>query len=94
MKAAGKYTKIGEPGHVILGGFDGDDTAYRMLVEGYLDADGVQDVFYESKMSVQAIIDKLEGKEVPEFIYDPGFVINQDNLKEKENEMWGAQISK
>ena len=94
MKAAGKYTKIGEPGHVILGGFDGDDTAYRMLVEGYLDADGVQDVFYESKMSVQAIIDKLEGKEVPEFMYDPGFVINQDNLKEKENEMWGAQISK
>ena len=94
MKAAGKYTKIGEPGHVILGGFDGDDTAYRMLVEGYLDADGVQDVFYESKMSVQAIIDTLEGKEVPEFMYDPGFVINQDNLKEKENEMWGAQISK
>lgn len=93
LKAADKYHKIGEPGHVILGGFDGDDTAYQMLKEGYLDATGVQDVFFESKMAVQAIVDQLEGKEVPEFIYDPGFVIHQGNLAEKEKDMWGAMVA-
>src|SRR4029079_7302209 len=41
LKQAGKYRKIGEDGHVLLGGFDGDATAYRMLVDKYLDADGV-----------------------------------------------------
>lgn len=92
LKAADKYKKIGEEGHVILGGFDGDDTAYKMLKEGYLDADGVQDVFFESKSAVQAIIDQLEGKEVPEFIYDPGFVIHQGNLAEKEAQMWGSTV--
>jgi len=27
LKASGRYKKVGEPGHVILGGFDGDATA-------------------------------------------------------------------
>ncbi|TBL76538.1 sugar ABC transporter substrate-binding protein [Paenibacillus thalictri] len=92
LKAANKYKKIGEPGHVILGGFDGDDTAYKMLKDNYLDADGVQDVYFESKSAVQAVVDMLDGKKVQEFIYDPGFVIHQGNLKEKEAQMWGSSV--
>src|SRR5689334_4352252 len=66
LKAAGCYKKVGEPGHVVLGGFDGDATAYRMLVDGYLDATGVQDVYFEAEASVQALLDKREGKQVPD----------------------------
>jgi len=47
LKSAGKYKKVGEPGHVILGGFDGDATAWQMLNDGYLDATGVQDVYFK-----------------------------------------------
>ena len=94
LKAAGRYKKTGEPGHVILGGFDGDATAYRMLAEGYLDATGVQDVYFEAQASVQALLDKREGKEIPETILDPGFVIHQGNLKEMAPRMWGANIKK
>ena len=83
LKAANKYKKIGEPGHVILGGFDGDATAYQMLVDGYLDATGVQDVYFEAEKAVQSVLDLREGKEVPALILDPGFVIHQGNLKEK-----------
>ena len=54
LKSSGKYHRIGEPGHVILGGFDGDATAYQMLVDRYLDATGVQDVYFEAEQSVQA----------------------------------------
>lgn len=94
LKAAGRYKKIGEPGHVILGGFDGDSTAYQMLKDGYLDATGVQDVYFEAQASVQAVLNRLEGKPVPELILDPGFVIHQANLAEKAPRMWGANIKK
>lgn len=93
LKSAGKYHKIGEPGHVLLGGFDGDATAWQMLKDGYLDATGVQDVYFEAAQSVQAILDLRAGKTVPDLILDPGFVIHQGNLDEKSKEMWGAQIA-
>lgn len=91
LKAVGKYKKTSEAGHVLLGGFDGDATAYQMLVEGYLDADGVQDVYFEAKASVQALLDTREGRAVPAQVMDPGFVIHQANLKEKAPQMWGAK---
>lgn len=94
LTAAGKYKKIGEPGHVILGGFDGDATAYRMLSEGYLDATGVQDLYFEVEACVSAIQDVRAGKEVTDTIKDPGFVIHQGNLKEKSSRMWGARVKK
>lgn len=92
LKEAGKYKKYNEDGHVLLGGFDGDATAYQMLVDGYLDADGVQDVYFESAAAVQAILDLRAGKEVPATIMDKGFVIHQGNLKEASERMWGARV--
>src|SRR3954470_3430267 len=92
LQSAGKYHKAGEPGHVLLGSFDGDATAFRMLQEGYLDATGVQDVYFEAQQSVQAIVDLRAGKQLPEVIRDPGFVTRQGNVKEKSAQMWGANI--
>jgi inositol transport system substrate-binding protein len=94
LKSAGKYQKIGHAGHVLLGGFDGDATAFTMLQEGYLDATGVQDVYFEAQQSVQAIVDLRAGKQLPEIIRDPGFVIHQGNLQERSPQMWGANIKK
>jgi len=94
LKTAGKYHKIGEDRHVILGGFDGDATAYQMLKEGYLDATGVQDVYFEAQAAVQALVDLRAGKNVPVVILDPGFVIHQGNLAEKASRMWGAKAAK
>ena len=92
LQAVGKYKKIADPAHVILGGFDGDAMAYRMMVEGYLDADGVQDVYFECEQSVQAIMDHKAGKPVPKLIRDEGFVIHQGNLQEAKSRMWGANV--
>jgi len=94
LKNAGKYRKRGEPGHVLLGGFDGDATAYQMLKDGYLDATGVQDVYFEVEASVQAILDLRAGKPVPETLLDNGFVIHAANLEEKAPRMWGARVRK
>ncbi len=92
LKSAGKYKKVGEESHVILGGFDGDATAYAMLKDGYLDATGVQDVYFEAKTAVQALVDLRAGRPVPDLILDPGFVIHQGNLSEMAPRMWGAKV--
>lgn len=90
LNQVGRYKKIGETGHVLLGGFDGDATAYRMLVDKYLDADGVQDVVFECKESVRAVFEMKAGKDLPAVIRDPGFVIHQANLEGAKKNMWGA----
>jgi len=93
LKSAGRYRKNGEEGHVILGGFDGDATAYQMLRDGFLDADGVQDVYFESAAAVQAVLDLREGKEVAQVILDKGLVVHQGNLVEAATRMWGARLA-
>jgi len=93
LKTAGRYRKAGEEGHVILGGFDGDATAWRMLVDGYLDATGVQDVFFEAEAAVAAIRDLRAGKEVAPQILDRGFVIHSGNRTEVAGRMWGAKVA-
>lgn len=92
LKSAGKYEKIGHPGHVILGGFDGDATAYQMLKDGYLDATGVQDVYFEARATVEALVDLIDVKDVPPLIQDPGFVIHQGNMLQMAPRTWGAQL--
>lgn len=94
LKNLGRWKKIGEEGHVILGGFDGDATAYQLMVDGYVDATGVQDLYFESEAAVKAIVDLTAGREVAAVIPDPGFVIHQGNLKELAPRMWGANVKK
>ncbi len=76
LKAAGKYKKIGEPGHVLLGGFDGDATAYQMLVDGYLDATACRMCISRPRQRAGAA--GFEGRQTGgRAIEDPGFVIQQ-----------------
>ncbi len=90
----GRWKKHDQPGHVILGGFDGDATAYQMMVDGHVDATGVQDVYWEAGQAIQSIIDSRAGTAVPARIDDKGFAITQANLKEMEGRMWGAAVAK
>ena len=93
LKETGKYHKAGEDGHVLLGGFDGDSLAYRLLSDGYLDACGVQDVYFECSQSVEAILRLRRGDPLDKLVRDPGFVIHQQNLQQKAVQMWGAQMA-
>ena len=90
----GKWKRHNEPGHVILGGFDGDATAYQLMSEGYVDATGVQDVYWEAEQAIRVLVDAKAGKAVPARIDDKGFAITQANLKEKEARMWGAVVAR
>jgi ABC-type sugar transport system substrate-binding protein len=84
-----KWYKIGEDGHVILGGFDGDANAYQLIADGYMDACGVQNLFLEVDMAFQAFQDMWAGKKPEKLLLDPGFVITQANKDQTRDQMWG-----
>lgn len=90
LKKVSKYHPIGHSEHVLLGGFDGDAMAYQLLATGYLDADGVQDVFLECGQAVDALWAQAHGEAVTPKLVDPGFVVHQGNLLEKASQMWGG----
>jgi len=99
MKKANKFHPIEHPDHVVFGGFDGDETAYELLRDQYLDADGVQDLEYEAKLCVDSLVDMAAGKLGPKagetnplILNDPGFAIHQGNLEEMKVRMWGYQL--
>jgi ABC-type sugar transport system substrate-binding protein len=92
LKTAGKWHKRGEPGHVLFGGFDGDAGAYQRLLDGYLDACGVQNLFLEVDMAFGAFKDMWAGKKPDKLLLDPGFVITQSNLEQERDKMWGYVV--
>jgi ABC-type sugar transport system substrate-binding protein len=96
LEPLGKWKPIGDAGHVILGGLDGDSTAYRLMKEGYVDATGVQDLFFEADAIMDALLEAIEnGQTKPEkWIQDPGFALTQENMAERETDMWGCRILK
>ena len=96
LKAKQRYLTSDDKDHVVLGGFDGDQIAYELLRDKYLDSDGVQDLEYEAELCVDAIVDmatgtltRQEGEPNPKIVHDPGFAIHQDNLDELKDRMWG-----
>ena len=90
----GKWTKAGDPKHVLLGGVDGDKTACGLIRDGYLDATGVQDLFYEAKLITDAITQAVKaGEKTPEnWMDDPGFALTRGNYAEKHMDMWGCKL--
>lgn len=94
LKAANKWAPLGDDRHVILTGFDGFPSAYELMKDKYMDACGVQNLFFETTLAMQAILDLQAGKTVEKLLLDPGFAITQANLDAKKDEMWGYTLWK
>ena len=92
LSSLGRWKAVSDSGHVVVGGFDGDPTAYTMMADGFVDATGVQDVFWESRQALDVILSARSGP-APARIDDPGFAITQANLRQLKTRMWGATIA-
>ncbi len=94
LEPMGKWVPRGQPGHVILGGLDGDATACKLTKEGYVDATGVQDLFEEAELTMNALLKAIEeGETQPnEIILDSGFALTSANLPWREMDMWGCVL--
>lgn len=95
LEPLGKWTKIGEEGHVIMGGLDGDASAGALIDEGYIEGTGAQDLFYEADAALEALLAAIESGETQpdEIIEDPGFALTQGNLAERRMDMWGNVLA-
>ena len=94
LEALGKWKGKGEDGHVILGGVDGDENACALMKNGFVDATGVQDLYFEATVLIEALLKAIADKNVKpdQWILDPGFVVTLDNLPEIEQQMWGCRV--
>jgi inositol transport system substrate-binding protein len=90
----GLWKKAGEEGHVWMAGLDGDATACQLIKDGFVDATGVQDLYFEADQSLAAILKAIDAGETQpnEVIEDPGFALTTDNLGEREMDMWGCVL--
>ena len=94
LEPRGMWTPRGEEGHVLMAGLDGDATACQLIKDGYVDATGVQDLYFEAESALNAILAAVEAGEAQpnEVIEDPGFALTADNLGEREMDMWGCVL--
>jgi ABC-type sugar transport system substrate-binding protein len=97
LTIAKKWKKIGEEGHILFGGFDGDEGQYQALKDGYMDVGGVQNVFYEADLALDAISKLKAGQPVPlmpKMLLDPGFVMTHETVEQDRDKMWGYAVWK
>lgn len=94
LEPRGMWAPRGQDGHVWMAGLDGDATACQLIKDGYVDATGVQDLFFEAEAAMEAILRAVaEGNTDPnEVIEDPGFALTFENLAEREMDMWGCVL--
>jgi len=94
LEPRGMWHPRGEEGHIVLGGLDGDATACQLIKEGYVDATGVQDLYFEAEAAMNAILEAIEeGEYAPnEVIEDPGFALTHENMDEREMDTWGCVL--
>jgi inositol transport system substrate-binding protein len=88
----GKWVTRDDPNHVLMAGLDGDVNACRQIKEGYVDSTGVQNLYFEAEVMLDALLKAIEeGNTQPdEWIPDPGFALTAGNLAEREMDMWGC----
>ena len=94
LEPRGMWAPRGEEGHVLMAGLDGDATACQLIKDGYVDATGVQDLYFEAESAMTAILAAVEAGEAQpnQVIEDPGFALTADNIGEREMDMWGCVL--
>lgn len=94
LQPLGKWKPIGDSSHVIMGGLDGDSHACSIERQKYVDATGVQDLDFEAKTLLTALLKAVDSHEAKpnQTLNDTGFALTQDNFSTREKDMWGCVI--
>ncbi len=92
LEPLGKWVTRDDPNHVLMAGLDGDVNACRQIKDGYVDATGVQNLYYEAQVMLDALLAAVANGDThpDEWLDDPGFALTAGNLAEREMDMWGC----
>ncbi|NWG15308.1 MAG: sugar ABC transporter substrate-binding protein [Chloroflexi bacterium] len=94
LEPRGKWVPMGQPGHVLMAGLDGDATACMLIEQGYVDATGVQNLFYEAELTMNRLLQAVANGETQpnEVLLDPGFALTAGNFRWQDVDMWGCKL--
>lgn len=94
LEEVGLWKTRDEEGHVYMCAVDGDSGAAALMDEGYVDATGVQDVYNECKLCIEALVEAVEAGETQpnELLTDPGLAQTAESMKADRSAMWGFQV--
>jgi ribose transport system substrate-binding protein len=94
LEPLGKWVTRDDANHVLMAGLDGDVNACRQIRDGYVDSTGVQNLYFEAQVMLDALLQAVaDGNTQPdEWIPDPGFALTAGNFAEKAMDMWGCKL--
>jgi ABC-type sugar transport system substrate-binding protein len=94
LEPMGKWVPEGQAGHVILGGLDGDATACQLMKQGFVDATGVQDLYTEAELTMNALLEAINNGDTQpnQILPDPGFALTLGNIDWNEMDQWGCVL--
>ena len=90
LRQAGRYKKIGEPGHVVVMPYSGNKASLDAMREGYVEMTFGMDVYKTGYESVKAAVEISKGKAYGKPVLDSGFIITQDNFAETSKRAYGS----
>ena len=92
LEPMGKWVTRDDPNHVLMAGLDGDVNACRQIKDGFVDSTGVQDLYLEAELMLNALLEAIAAGDTQPDVWldDPGFALTAGNLAEREMDMWGC----
>jgi ABC-type sugar transport system substrate-binding protein len=94
LQKAGRYAKVGEPGHVIVLSVDGDPQGCQSVKDGYMDAGYAQPVPKNTRDSLLVGIDIVKNHkklaDADRFVLIPGTEYMQSNIIDTASQVWGC----
>ncbi|MCL2684714.1 MAG: sugar ABC transporter substrate-binding protein [Synergistaceae bacterium] len=90
LEQLNKWAKIGEPNHMPIVSFDGDEVGCKYLIEGYNWVNAAQAADETGRLCVEWAVKLSQGEKPAEKIMrDPGVILTIDNQKEVGPSVWG-----
>jgi ABC-type sugar transport system substrate-binding protein len=90
LEQIGRWKKIGQPGHVAVVSFDGDENGMQNLKDGYNWVDAAQASEQTGILCIDWAVKMANGQKPPNPVFkDPGVIVTIDNVKKVGPTIWG-----
>lgn len=89
LEQVNKWAKIGQPNHVAIVSFDGDEVGMQYLKDGYSEVDAAQSAAGTGEQAIEWAVKLHKGEKPPQPVMrDPGIIVNVDNFKQLAPKVW------
>ena len=84
-----KWAKIGQPNHVSIVSFDGDEVGMQYLKDGYSEVDAAQSAAGTGEQAIEWAVKLTKGEKPPKpVLRDPGIIVNVENFQQLAPKVW------